>query len=47
MGQEILYCYKCQTKIVGADFSGGKAFQVGNHVSCSSCAADLQCSGEP
>ncbi|HVE42286.1 MAG TPA: hypothetical protein VNM14_20545 [Planctomycetota bacterium] len=41
MGQEILYCYKCQTKIVGADFSGGKAFQVGNHVSCASCAADL------
>jgi hypothetical protein len=41
MGQEILYCYKCQTKIVGADFAGGKAFQVGNHVSCSSCAADL------
>ncbi len=41
MGQEILYCYKCQTKIVGADFSSGKAFQVGNHVSCSSCAANL------
>ncbi len=41
MGQEILYCYKCQRRIVGAEFSKGQAFQVGDQVSCSSCAADL------
>ena len=41
MGQEILYCYKCQGKVLGTDFAGGKAFQVGHQVSCSSCAADL------
>lgn len=41
MGQEIVYCYKCQRRIVGAEFADGKAFQVGNHVSCSGCAAEL------
>jgi hypothetical protein len=41
MGQEILYCFKCRTRIVGADFAKGGAFQVGNRVSCSACAAEL------
>lgn len=41
MGQEVLYCYKCQRRVVGTDFSKGHAFEVGNHVSCSACAADL------
>lgn len=41
MGQEIVYCYKCQRRIVGTEFAEGKAFQVTNHVSCSTCAVDL------
>jgi hypothetical protein len=41
VGQEICYCYKCQRRVVGAEFVSGKAFQVGNHVSCSACAAEL------
>jgi len=41
MGQEILYCYKCQRRIVGAEFAKGQAYQFGNHISCSSCAAEL------
>src|SRR5690349_11144870 len=41
MGQEILYCYKCQTRIVGSDFGKGAAYQVGNNVCCSKCAAEL------
>lgn len=41
MGQEVLYCYKCQRRVLGADFAKGHAYQVGNQVSCSACAADL------
>jgi hypothetical protein len=41
MGQEIVYCYKCQKRILGADFAKGLAYQVGNNISCSACAADL------
>jgi hypothetical protein len=41
MGQEILYCFRCQTRIVGADFAKGAAYQVGNNVSCSKCAKEL------
>src|SRR6185503_716545 len=41
MGQEIVYCFKCQTRIVGAEFDKGSAFQVGNNVSCSKCVAEL------
>ena len=41
MGQEIVYCYKCQRRIVGTEFAKGQAFQVGNRISCASCAVDL------
>jgi len=41
VGQEIVYCFKCQRRILGTEFAEGKAFQVKNHVSCSACAADL------
>jgi hypothetical protein len=41
MGQEILYCFKCQSRIVGADFGKGAAYEVGNKVCCSKCAAEL------
>jgi hypothetical protein len=41
MGQEIVYCFKCQTRIVGADFAKGAAFQVGNRVCCAKCASEV------
>jgi len=41
MGQEIVYCYKCQKRVLGAEFAKGLAYQVGNNVSCSGCAGDL------
>src|SRR5436190_6034822 len=38
MGQEIVYCFKCQTRIVGGDLEKGLAFQIGNNTSCAACA---------
>lgn len=41
MGQEILYCYKCQTRLLGSEFEKGKAFKVGAQASCAKCVKDL------
>ena len=41
MGQEILYCWKCNTRILGSDFEKGTAFQVGHRSSCGACASEL------
>src|SRR5262245_4805229 len=41
MGQEIVYCFKCQQRILGAEFEKGRAYQVGHHVCCSTCAPAL------
>jgi hypothetical protein len=41
MGQEILYCYKCQTRLLGSEFEKGKAFKVGGQSSCAACVKDL------
>ncbi len=41
MGQEILYCYKCQTRLLGSEFEKGKAFKVGGNASCPACVKDL------
>jgi hypothetical protein len=41
MGQEILYCYKCQTRLLGSEFEKGKAFKVGGQASCATCVKDL------
>src|ERR1041384_3086083 len=41
MGQEILYCYKCQTRLLGSEFEKGKAFKVGAQASCANCVKDL------
>src|SRR5579872_285991 len=38
MGQEIVYCFKCQTRILGTDYSKGLAYQLENHSCCSACA---------
>ncbi|HEV3028721.1 MAG TPA: hypothetical protein VG457_14175, partial [Planctomycetota bacterium] len=41
MGQEILYCYKCQNRLLGSEFEKGKAFKVGGQASCANCVKDL------
>src|SRR5204863_7022464 len=41
MGQEILYCYKCQTRLLGSEFEKGKAFKVGGQASCKDCVKEL------
>ncbi|MBV8878885.1 MAG: hypothetical protein JO332_02865 [Planctomycetaceae bacterium] len=39
MGQEIVYCFQCQGRILGADFERGQAYQLGQRFVCSPCAA--------
>jgi hypothetical protein len=41
MGQEILYCFKCQTRLLGSDFEKGHAFRVNSQAACSKCVRDL------
>ncbi len=41
MGQEILYCFKCQTRLLGSDFERGKAFRVEAQAACPTCVRDL------
>ncbi|HEX7898440.1 MAG TPA: hypothetical protein VF950_11815 [Planctomycetota bacterium] len=41
MGQEIVYCSRCQTRIVGADFDKGEAFRVDEGTACAKCAMGL------
>lgn len=41
MGKEIVYCFKCQRKILGHEFEKGSAFQVENNVCCSTCAVTV------
>src|SRR5689334_12976209 len=41
MGQEILYCCRCQTRIVGSDFDKGVAFRAGEQTACAKCAMEM------
>jgi hypothetical protein len=41
MGQAIVYCWKCQNKILSTDFAERKAFQSGGRTTCAGCAGDL------
>ncbi|HEV3028048.1 MAG TPA: hypothetical protein VG457_10780, partial [Planctomycetota bacterium] len=41
MGQEIVYCYRCQNRLLGSDFEKGQAFRVGAQVSCPDCVRGL------
>jgi hypothetical protein len=41
MGQEIVYCHKCQTRLLGSDFDKGKAFKIGGQSTCGDCAKVL------
>lgn len=41
MGQEILYCSKCQTRLLGSEFEKGKAFRIGDKAACAPCAKEI------
>ena len=41
MGREIVYCYKCQRRILGDELDKGTAYQVGHQITCASCAVHL------
>jgi hypothetical protein len=41
MGQEVVYCFKCQSRITTTDFAKGQAYQVENNFCCSSCAVGV------
>ena len=41
MGQEILYCSRCRTRVVSGDFEKGEAFRIGEEVACNKCGMAL------
>lgn len=42
MGQEIVYCGRCQTRLKGADFESGVAVRISNHICCYECLTDAE-----
>src|SRR6185503_16207099 len=44
MGHEIVYCYWCSNRILGADFEKGAAIQIGNHACCPGCLPKVMAS---
>lgn len=47
MGQEIVYCFKCQNRLKGEDFDKGSAFRIGDKTCCATCAVGLLTSLPP
>jgi hypothetical protein len=41
MGREIVYCWKCASRLRGEDFEAGDAYRVGDKVSCAGCVDEL------
>jgi hypothetical protein len=41
MGREIVYCWKCATRLQSADFENRQAFRYGDKVSCQECVYEL------
>lgn len=37
MGQEIVYCSRCQSRLNGADFDRGTAVRISNYIYCATC----------
>src|SRR5574341_738200 len=44
MGHEIVYCYWCSGRILGAEFDKGSAVLIGNHACCSQCLPKVMAS---
>src|SRR5687767_374495 len=47
MGQEILYCFKCQLRVTSADLDSSNALRFGNRTACRDCVPDLLASLSP
>lgn len=47
MGQEIVYCCRCQVRLATGDFDKGRATRVGNRVVCADCLPDALSSLTP
>ena len=47
MGQEILYCFKCQERVTSADLDASNALRFGNRTACRKCVPDLLASLSP
>lgn len=47
MGQEILYCFKCQERITTADLDSANALRFGTRSACKKCVPDLIASLSP
>ncbi len=47
MGQEILYCFKCLTRLTSTDIDRGKGRRFGYRVACEKCLPDLLASLPP
>lgn len=41
MGQELVYCFKCGTRLKGAQFNEGSALRVGEKICCAACSVSL------
>src|SRR5687767_11487092 len=41
MGQEILYCFKCQERVTSSDLDSANALRFGNRTACRNCVPDL------
>ena len=41
MGQEISYCFQCQTRLAGPDFEKGRAVHMGDKTACLACAKEI------
>jgi hypothetical protein len=41
VGREIVYCFKCQRRVLGEELDKGTAYQVGQKITCSSCAVQV------
>src|SRR5258705_7816948 len=37
MGHEIVYCSRCQNRLLGADFDKGDAVRIANYICCVGC----------
>ncbi len=41
MGREVVYCFKCQQRLIEEDFESGDAVRVGVNTSCKKCLPEL------
>jgi hypothetical protein len=42
MGQEIVYCSRCQSRLTGANFDDGSAVRLSNYIYCAGCLTPVE-----